>query len=462
MSAIIEEWELRLNTEIAEAAMKRFESNLKRSMDKNAKTAEDAGKQMEKKFANKMRDQFGLLGVTLGAVGAAVQVTNKAFDLWMKNLLKDVPKIENYNSALDKTHTALVAIKDAWEDPEMQGFFLRTIALMRALSNQDLVESVGRINAIVAQAKNRDAENAARMQVAADSVVDRRTVDMRGDIQKRIEAREEATRKRNQELREARDAAWEMQRDFREQVEALNAAFDQQLIDQEKAREDLKLKIAEDANAKMRTFLDEKEAYHLEIDKRITDNQLAAAREREEVMEKERRAFQQTYGQLMNDATMIFESIASTALDAMFAIAEGQEVSGKQLVYAFLKQTGMMMFGRGLNNFLEGLAMQFVPGMQATGSGLMTVGKIQMGAGAVMMAGALPMADSAKAGGGGGGGRGGGSDARAGAGASSASGRSERREPETIIINVNGVLTSKDAGREIIEAIERSRRKGIV
>lgn len=459
-----EELELRLNNKQAIAAAKEFEQRMTGHMNKAASNTEAAGRRMEEQFAKKMESRLGKAAIAFGAVTYATRQLADALDKHFRLISKDAPKLEDFNSNIHKSSEAMVALKQALNDPELEGGFQKMIGFFVTMADG----SVGRaneFNQMLASMKKRQQDSDIAMDMGRDEVEQ-----FGGGTTNQLLASGFATKKAaiDEKLAAKRKAAREKELketiEFVDEYEKITMDFlrKREAVDQENA--DLRLKTQNDFQTKYAAMLDSFEEYDNEINARITKNNKEALEERERDMKDHARA-QETINQAMFDnASSIFQNMASVALDSLFAIAEGQKISGKEVAYQFLKSQGQMLFGKGLSDFLQGLAYTFVPGFQATGAALMTVGKMEMGAGTVMMAGALPMAKAA--GGGGGGGGGGGRDGAAGGAGwletSSRRSQDDGPKPETIVINVNGVLTSKEAGLDIVEAINRAQRKGLL
>lgn len=162
----------------------------------------------------------------------------------------------------------------------------------------------------------------------------------------------------------------------------------------------------------------------------------------------------------------IFEDMANRTVDAIFDMAAGVDGSMQEVAAAFLKQTGRMLVAMGIKDVALGISRGLVSyGFDATAYGLVTQGGVEIASGGALMAGSLVVGGGGGGSGGGGGGGGGGSRDFAAGGSTGSSGRSSNGQggggDAPITVNINGVLTSKEAGREILEAIERTRRRGM-
>lgn len=165
--------------------------------------------------------------------------------------------------------------------------------------------------------------------------------------------------------------------------------------------------------------------------------------------------------EMVNTSMNIAQALAETTADAMIAMLEGENVSFQAIADAFLKQTGRQLIGMGIKHSLEAAGMAILSvGTNPQAYALASLAAMEVAAGGAMIAGSLMIPNQSGMGGGGreeGGGKS--SDFSGGGGGSRAGGGGSRNSNETVVINVNGVLTSEKAGKEILEAIGKYNRK---
>ncbi len=229
------------------------------------------------------------------------------------------------------------------------------------------------------------------------------------------------------------------------------------LEEAEKNRAELLVQMEQDIADQMAEIGQANFDRRVETENALIEMQEEAAEERERIAKEEARATQQVYDIMGQQVSKVFGSMALTAVDALFAMAEGQSVNLAAIADEFLKQTGRQLVASGVQHALQAAAMGLTGNPGAAGLAAVAAAEIVVGGG--MMSGSLAIPNEAGGGARGGGGGGSGDFA-------AAAGRSRRTEDsspkfkdETIVINVNGVLTSKEAGRELIEAIDQARRK---
>jgi hypothetical protein len=200
-------------------------------------------------------------------------------------------------------------------------------------------------------------------------------------------------------------------------------------------------------------------------DKQRTKIAESGAKKRMEIAQKESEATTASYSQMTDVGMQVFSNLASSALDALERMANGQEVSGKAVAKAFLKSTGTMLIGRGINDEFAGISRALGEyGLDPTAEGLIALGGAEVAAGLAMVGGSLAIGapKGADASGGSGASGGGASDFAAGqADHQRVKGGDDSKGSGTIVINVNGVMTSEEAGREILDAISKARQKGL-
>jgi hypothetical protein len=184
------------------------------------------------------------------------------------------------------------------------------------------------------------------------------------------------------------------------------------------------------------------------------------AKEEEDRINKEReRGAQMTNQAIANSYRMAATVGLDVTLDALEMMLAGQKINAQEMLASTLRQIGGTMRARGLNNVLEGMAMNFrVPG---SGAGLMGVGATQIAIGTSLGAAGRSMQGSGSGmGGGGGGGRdSGGSDFRTRS-------RNTRRDSEgdesdrQITIVVKGPMSPAEVGQWVQRSLNAAAQQG--
>ncbi len=163
-----------------------------------------------------------------------------------------------------------------------------------------------------------------------------------------------------------------------------------------------------------------------------------------------------------HDLAMAGHGMTNLMAEAFTKLVLGQKVNLAEMLDGFLKMMGQRLIAQGIEHEFMGAAGSLL-GLP-TAPGVAAIGIAEIASGTAMLAGSLLLPDGGKvatSGGGGGASRdfAGGSTGGRGRGFG---GGDTSGQPSTIVVNVNGVLTAGNAGREIAKAISNSKRMGLM
>ncbi len=184
----------------------------------------------------------------------------------------------------------------------------------------------------------------------------------------------------------------------------------------------------------------------------VLDAHKEVARQEKKLLDERAQAYEQFTG-IMGD---ISGSLTSALLGGLVDMAKGQEVAWDKIIADLLTRYGTELFASGVKDVALGTSRALGSyGLDATAYGLITSGGIAMGAGAVMLAGGLPLTFAAYQGGGGGGSSGGGMGA--GRGVSGQATGAPTTQEDHWHITVIG-KPSAEMGQLFVDSVEERRR----
>jgi hypothetical protein len=398
----------------------------------------------------KIQKKFGETAAGMLLIGAALREVGRAADAALKMMADRLAPKNELGQALTATQHKFLAIKQAIDDTNLSKIE-KIFAIAFSFADSGTAEALARMDAqdasVRARERDRSAEDAlVQQQQAASGVGSTNLLASSGFYKKSADhdrQRADRGKKRREEL--ARNPP--------------ELAMDAAVADFYKSQEynqdrDSIVSKMDDRIAGMRAGIDET---NLERQIKASNDMIRIdeerAAERERIAKQEAEAIAAQWETLASVGTGIAANM--TAVDAMFAWADGQKPALDEIADGFLKSNGKMLVSRGIMDLLIGGARSLTG--DPTGAALAAVGGIEIGAGTAMMAGSLAIPGKGNVGGGGGG-RGGGSRDFSGGGGRRGRG-SDGGGDSTVILNLNGVMTSKDAGREIEAAIAKSRRR---
>lgn len=241
------------------------------------------------------------------------------------------------------------------------------------------------------------------------------------------------------------DTQWEtMQR--KDASSAQLRGFEQASIqaEREKEREAIGLKNEERKEALKREFDDWEDAKR----KRLQSKQDEA--EQFQKIDRISEASAKQRNQMMAGGMQL---VASQGISAFQQMAKGQKVS----LGAILESTGDAMVAEGTRWLFTGVANSFIPGMQASGAGLIGVGTAEIAAGMAMGATGASMGAH---GGGGGASRSSSRGTTSAEPVSSRNDRGEAREQRSVVqVNVQTLVADERTGERIMDGIHMAHRK---
>lgn len=461
--AIVEEIIIQGDSSGAEAAWKRASGASEQAttkMTSHAQRVQEAWQRIEARRAKdalaevqrmsqadelqkKLQKKFSETAAGMAAVGLAIAELGRAADVALKMMAERLAPKNELGMALDATQHKFLAIKQVIEDTNLNKVE-KMFALAFSAGDSDFSAAMARMDALDAGVRERERDRAAADALAqqdaerttgasvnlmASSGVGKKLANIDRDRREaRIKAREKRADDQRLNGRDMDDAV----ADFYKQQEE---------------RKKIAEKMSEDIAAKQQEIYDSNLERQIKASNDIIEEEERLAERRKEIWQ-----------DLADVGMGLATEMTSTAVDALFAQADGQKPALDAIADSFLEANGKMLVSRGIMDVLIGTARGFAG--DPTGPALAAVGGIEIGAGAAMMGGALIIPGKGNQGGGGGGSSGGGGGSRdfvGGGGRGSSRGSEGDNSP--IIINVNGVLTSKEAGREIEEAILKSKRR---
>ncbi len=461
-STTLEQFEVVVNTTRAETNLKKLADTTDTQMGRMAKAGQKTGKSFDEQFGKKLEEKFSTAALSMGLVVKAIQSADKAITMVARSLGDMAPNIEKLNRPLSETEKILVGLKETMADKNLQSL-LSFEGLGTLFGNVQMAEFDRRNAQLDALAREREFANQARMGLAGEGGFG---VDLEQSAKNRavIAAAErrqlEANQRRAEERRRLED---NLLSPFGTTDEA-SQRFNEQLEKEAEAarrRADLLLELENRYHEGLRETAESNAAMLGDIELRKTELAKEQSEERQKITEEEAALMRETYTAMMGMVSSVVVSASSTALDALFMMAEGQRVSFSEMAYEFLKNTGKQLAASGIQHELQALGMALLGDPRA--GPMAALGAAEIGTGLAMMGGALPLAGASgggAAGSGGGGGGGIGNDFAGGVGTGRRpSGGGGEGSDAPITVNLYGVL-GESAGREITRAIADAKRKG--
>lgn len=203
----------------------------------------------------------------------------------------------------------------------------------------------------------------------------------------------------------------------------------------------------------MQRYSDARVAINENMQKRIADIETKS-------QEDMRQAQQQDIDERRAMMTAYIGAVAGVFQSFFDDVASGSAHSGKKFAMNMLRSIGQITFNKGVADVAAATASGFIYG-NFTGLGPALE---EVAVGSALMTGGALLGRGAKGGGGGGGGGGGPSrhEFSGGSGSSRAPGAPGGGSNQPVVFQINGVLTSKDAGREMVDVLNKARRQGLI
>lgn len=438
------------------------------------------------RLSNRLQQKFGEVGVTMAAVGLAINEVSRATQVVIHSIGDMAPELGDVNGELSTTDDLLLSLKQTASAPELSGFFEKMAA--------SIMIAAGGLNEVLARVAQLDQTEAARIfSSAASSSLrldelmassDLANVNLLGNFDDRVKKRGKDRREDQQKRQREHDSKNPVgnlsDATGEGGVIMLNGVpFDAQtgLPMSPDAPDPESIKSAQaESEARMASWQAKKLELAASVEQGITDIVATNAARREEIRNKEMQAGAAATEHFAETTIGAFGVVLNVAMKTFATMVAGGEVTASQMASDLLKGVGQYLMGRGAADILEGgRRIAFSYGGDLTGEELIGIGGAELVLGGAMMAGGSAFGASSSGGRGGrttqvqgntlGSGSGGGSAGFSGGGSgfgggSSPMGDSSGGNGRVLRIEIQGPMSPAETGAWVKRSLEEAEREG--